>query len=69
MPSAEDLFVVGSMGRPRGVEIYSADQGKQVARLSNPEMQASVTSLHAVHPSRPLIVGGNSSGRVYAWVG
>jgi WD40 repeat protein len=61
-----DIFVVGSMNRPRSVEAYDA-QGKQLVEVRG-EALGSVMSRCCFHPStdKIIMVGGNSSGRVVA---
>ena len=57
-PSA---FVVGSMDRPRCIEVFSAKSGKRLMRLRDDEV-GSVQSLCVFHESRDLIVTCNASG-------
>ena len=61
-----DMFVVGSMNRPRCVEAYDS-QGKQLVEVQG-EALGSVMSRCCFHPSKDniVMVGGNSSGRVVA---
>ncbi|XP_071104908.1 WD repeat-containing protein 76-like [Haliotis cracherodii] len=66
-PAREDLFVVGSMKRPRQIELYN-DDGVEVQVLTNPGCLGSVCSLNAIHPSRNIVAGGNSSGRVHVFM-
>lgn len=58
-----DLFVVGSMQRPRAIEVF-APTHRQCA-ISGEQLTA-VASRCCFHPSTDqlIIVGGNSSGRV-----
>jgi WD repeat-containing protein 76 len=59
-----DLFCVGSMGRPRAIELYDAT-GKFMRSVSG-EGLSSVASRCCFHPRKDKIIvaGGNSSGRV-----
>ncbi|XP_046559731.1 WD repeat-containing protein 76-like [Haliotis rubra] len=66
-PAREDLFVVGSMARPRQIELYN-DDGVVVQVLTNPDCLGSVCSLNDIHPSRNIVAGGNSSGRVHVFM-
>ncbi len=54
------------MHQPRGVDILDALTGRRLARLEDPAF-ASVTSLNCFHPSRNMLAGGNSSGKVLLW--
>jgi len=58
-----DVFVVGSMQRPRAIEVFAPTQ-RQCA-VSGEQLTA-VASRCCFHPSTDqlIIVGGNSSGRV-----
>lgn len=47
------------------IQIYNVE-GKLVGELKD-EKLTTITSLIAVHPTRALIVGGNSSGKVFAF--
>lgn len=62
--SNEELFVVGSMKRPRTVELFG-DKGKLLRGVTGESLTA-VVSRCCFHPSqdRVIVVGGNSSGRV-----
>eukprot|EP00051_Salpingoeca_urceolata_P021785 m.346213 g.346213 ORF g.346213 m.346213 type:complete len:729 (+) comp19861_c0_seq9:372-2558(+) len=68
-PMTDDHVIIGSMGRPRSVDIFDATTGKRAVKLEHDELFNSVTSLHACHPSaaRAVIAGGNSSGRIFVW--
>merc|ERR1712146_69999 len=67
-PKQENAFVVGSMARPRQIEVYSCRWDKKkpachrVMSLQDPDFLSSVQSRNAFHPNRDL-VGGNASGR------
>jgi WD40 repeat protein len=65
-PKRDDVFVVGSMKRPRQVEVWGSN-GSSMAILTH-ELLNSVSSLNCFHPSENWIVGGNSSGRVFVWM-
>uniref|UniRef100_A0A674J3Z2 WD repeat-containing protein 76 n=1 Tax=Terrapene triunguis TaxID=2587831 RepID=A0A674J3Z2_9SAUR len=60
-PKQEDCFVVGSMARPRQIEIFQ-DTGEQLHSFYNVDYLGSVCSINAVHPTKNILVGGNSSG-------
>ncbi len=59
----EEVFVVGSMQKPRTIEIFSGRSGK-VLREIRGEALTAVASRCCFHPNRLVVVGGNSSGRV-----
>jgi WD40 repeat protein len=61
----EESFVVGSMSRPRTIEVFSGDSGKLLRGICGDAL-AAVASRCCFHPNadRLIVVGGNSSGRV-----
>lgn len=65
-PASDDVFVCGSLGQPRGVDVFSSRDGMELMRMET-EMLASVTSLHAFHPSGKQLASANASGRVHLW--
>ncbi|XP_074822772.1 WD repeat-containing protein 76 isoform X2 [Natator depressus] len=65
-PKQEDCFVVGSMARPRQIEIFQ-DTGEQLHSFYNVDYLGSVCSINAVHPTKNILVGGNSSGRLHVF--
>ncbi|XP_025916509.1 WD repeat-containing protein 76 [Apteryx rowi] len=65
-PKQEDCFVVGSMARPRQIEIFR-DTGKLLHSLYNVDYLGSVCSINVVHPTKNILVGGNSSGRLHVF--
>ncbi|KAL1123739.1 hypothetical protein AAG570_001512 [Ranatra chinensis] len=64
-PSREDAFLIGDLKKPRRIQIYGRN-GKLINELRNKEM-TTVSPVIAVHPHLPLIVGGNSSGKIHAF--
>lgn len=60
----EDIFVVGSLSKPRCVEVFNG-KGKLIRAIQG-EALSSVMSRCAFHPSSQelIVMGGNSSGRV-----
>ncbi|XP_005999745.1 WD repeat-containing protein 76 [Latimeria chalumnae] len=66
-PKQENCFVVGSMARPRQIEVFH-DTGSLVHNFMNEDYLGSVCSINAMHPSRNILVGGNSSGRVHVFM-
>mmetsp|Transcript_18538 Transcript_18538/g.17855 ORF Transcript_18538/g.17855 Transcript_18538/m.17855 type:complete len:112 (-) Transcript_18538:73-408(-) len=64
-PTVDDLFVVGSMKRPRMMELYNSMSGTNISQVTGETMTA-VASRCCFHPSSQHItlMGGNSSGRV-----
>ncbi|KFZ55238.1 WD repeat-containing protein 76, partial [Antrostomus carolinensis] len=65
-PKQEECFVVGSMARPRQIEIFQ-DTGKLLHSLYNLDCLSSVCSINVVHPTKNILVGGNSSGRLHVF--
>ncbi|XP_054025030.1 WD repeat-containing protein 76 [Dryobates pubescens] len=65
-PKQEDCFVVGSMVQPRQIEVFQ-DTGKLLHAFCNPDCLASVCSINVLHPSKNILVGGNSSGRLHVF--
>lgn len=66
-PKQEDCVIVGSMAHPRRVEIFH-ETGKWVHSFLGGETLASVCSINAMHPTRYILAGGNSSGRVHVFM-
>ncbi|KAG1668058.1 WD repeat-containing protein 76 [Nymphon striatum] len=66
LPNNEDLFVVGSMDRPRRIEILS--ETGQAFHLFSSDYLASVCSTNSIHPAYNILAGGNSSGRVHLFM-
>ena len=62
-PKREDIILVGSMNRPRQIDILS-DKGVPYPSLKGEDL-GSICSLIAYHPTQEIVVGGNSSGRVH----
>uniref|UniRef100_A0A4X1V880 WD repeat-containing protein 76 n=1 Tax=Sus scrofa TaxID=9823 RepID=A0A4X1V880_PIG len=65
-PKQEDCVIVGSMAHPRRVEIFH-ETGKSVHSFLG-ESLASVCSINAMHPTRYILAGGNSSGRIHVFM-
>ncbi|NWU96035.1 WDR76 protein, partial [Upupa epops] len=63
-PKRDDCFVVGSMAQPRQIQVFQ-DSGKLLHRFSDPDYLGSVCCINAIHPQRNILVGGNSSGRLF----
>ena len=59
-----DIFVVGSMRKPRAIELFDND-GEELRAIQGESLTA-VASRCCFHPSQDklILVGGNSSGRV-----
>ncbi|XP_072596795.1 WD repeat-containing protein 76 isoform X2 [Vulpes vulpes] len=66
-PKQEDCIIVGSMAHPRRVEIFH-ETGKQVHSFFGGECLVSVCSINAMHPTRYILAGGNSSGKVHVFM-
>lgn len=65
-PKQEDCFIVGSMAHPRRVEVFH-ETGESVRSLSG-DCLVSVCSLSVMHPTRYVLAGGNSSGRLHVFM-
>ncbi|NWS74276.1 WDR76 protein, partial [Crotophaga sulcirostris] len=65
-PKQEDCFMVGSMARPRQIEVFQ-DTGKLLHSFYNLDCLGSVCSINVVHPTKNILVGGNSSGRIHVF--
>ncbi|XP_069862085.1 WD repeat-containing protein 76 [Dipodomys merriami] len=65
-PKQEDCFMVGSMAYPRQVNIFH-ETGKMVHSFLG-ECLASVCSINAMHPTRYILAGGNSSGKLHVFM-
>ncbi|NXH15698.1 WDR76 protein, partial [Bucco capensis] len=65
-PKQENCFVVGSMARPRRIEVFQ-DTGNLLHSFYNPDCLGSVCSINVVHPTRNILVGANSSGRLHVF--
>ncbi|XP_007534179.1 WD repeat-containing protein 76 [Erinaceus europaeus] len=66
-PKQEDCAIVGSMAHPRRVEIFH-ETGRQVHSFFGEDYLASVCSINAMHPTRYILAGGNSSGKVHVFM-
>ncbi|XP_069480288.1 WD repeat-containing protein 76-like [Ambystoma mexicanum] len=66
-PRQEDCFVVGSMERPRQIDIFH-ESGELVHAFTNEDCLGSVCSINVLHPTRNLLVGGNASGRLHVFM-
>ncbi|MEQ2186154.1 WD repeat-containing protein 76, partial [Goodea atripinnis] len=64
-PKQEDCFVVGSMKRPRRVEVFH-ESGRLLHSFMD-ENVGTVLSVTAFHPTRNALLGGNSSGRMHVF--
>ncbi|XP_048187841.1 WD repeat-containing protein 76 isoform X2 [Perognathus longimembris pacificus] len=65
-PKQEDCFVIGSMAHPRQVNVFH-ETGKMVHSFLG-ESLASVCSINATHPTRYILAGGNSSGKIHVFM-
>lgn len=66
-PKYDKYAVVGSMRRPRQIDIFSSEQKSTALMRLTHENLNSVNSLNGFHPSVNMLAGGNSSGKVYLW--
>jgi len=68
-PRLEGMFVMGSMERPRQIEMWGTErQSLDLVATLRGDWLGSVCSLVEVHPSMDVVVGGNSSGRVHMFM-
>ncbi len=65
-PKHPDAFVIGSLEQPRRIEVYSASSGFQIASVRSDYMN-SCQSINVFHPTRNILVGANSSGRIHLY--
>uniref|UniRef100_A0A8P4G3K5 WD repeat-containing protein 76 n=1 Tax=Dicentrarchus labrax TaxID=13489 RepID=A0A8P4G3K5_DICLA len=65
-PKREDCFVVGSMSRPRRVEVFH-ENGQPQHSFMDGENLNTVLSVTAFHPTRNALLGGNASGRLHVF--
>ncbi|XP_043841555.1 WD repeat-containing protein 76 isoform X2 [Dromiciops gliroides] len=67
-PKQEDCFIVGSMARPRSIDVFH-ESGELVHSFIDEECLASVCSISVMHPTQNILAGGNSSGRIHVFKG
>ncbi|XP_056135267.1 WD repeat-containing protein 76 [Lampris incognitus] len=65
-PKREDCFVVGSMARPRRVDVFH-ESGQLQHSFGNQDHLSTVLSVTAFHPTRNALLGGNNSGRLHVF--
>ncbi|XP_041645055.1 WD repeat-containing protein 76 isoform X2 [Cheilinus undulatus] len=65
-PKQEDCFVIGSMLRPRRVQVFH-ESGQLQHSFTDKENLNTVLSVTVFHPTRNALVGGNSSGRLHVF--
>ncbi|KAM7423824.1 hypothetical protein PAMA_000268 [Pampus argenteus] len=65
-PKREDCFVVGSMLKPRRVQVFH-ESGQPQHSFTDDENLNTVLSITAFHPSRNALLGGNASGRLHVF--
>ncbi|XP_003791827.1 WD repeat-containing protein 76 [Otolemur garnettii] len=66
-PKQEDCFIIASMAYPRRVEIFH-ETGKGIHSFFGGECLVSVCSINAMHPTRYIMAGGNSSGKIHVFM-
>lgn len=64
-PGRDDVFFVGSMGWFRQIEAFS-DRGAALPSLRGNHL-SSVCSVVKCHPSRDVVVGGDSAGKIHVF--
>lgn len=65
-PKLEDCFVVGSMMKPRRVQVFH-ESGQFQHSFMDSENLSTVLSVTAFHPTRNALLGGNASGRLHVF--
>ncbi|XP_071378582.1 WD repeat-containing protein 76 isoform X2 [Centroberyx affinis] len=65
-PKQEDCFVVGSMERPRRVQVFH-ESGQLQHAFRDDDHLSTVLSVTAFHPTRNALLGGNASGRLHVF--
>ncbi|XP_029000328.1 WD repeat-containing protein 76 isoform X2 [Betta splendens] len=63
-PKQEDCFVVGSMLRPRRVQVFHVSGQLQHTFMDN-TILTTVLPVNVFHPTRNALLGGNASGRLH----
>ncbi|XP_072479727.1 WD repeat-containing protein 76 isoform X2 [Notamacropus eugenii] len=66
-PKQEDCFIVGSMARPRRIDVFH-ESGELVHSFLD-ECLASVCSINVMHPTQNILAGGNCSGKIHVFKG
>ncbi|XP_054719663.1 LOW QUALITY PROTEIN: WD repeat-containing protein 76-like [Uloborus diversus] len=66
LPNSDEHFVIGGMGYPRKIEVFDHDLNH--AHKFIDENLNSICSVNVFHPNRPVLAGGNSSGKVYVYM-
>ncbi|XP_066197799.1 WD repeat-containing protein 76 [Saccopteryx leptura] len=66
-PKQEDCIIVGSMAHPRQIEVFH-ETGKRVHSFLGGECLVSVCPINAMHPTRYILAGGNSCGRIHVFM-
>ncbi|KAG7222418.1 hypothetical protein INR49_016278 [Caranx melampygus] len=65
-PKQEDCFVLGSMLRPRRIQVFH-ESGQLQHTFMDEENLSTVLSVTAFHPTRNALLGGNASGRLHVF--
>ncbi|KAF3686798.1 WD repeat-containing protein 76 [Channa argus] len=65
-PKQEACFVVGSMLKPRRVQVFH-ESGRLQHSFLDEDNLSTVLSITAFHPTRNALLGGNSSGRLHVF--
>ncbi|TRY95285.1 hypothetical protein DNTS_006741, partial [Danionella cerebrum] len=63
-PKHQECFVFGNPGKTPRIEVYH-ESGRILHSLQNKEHLTTVCSIAAFHPSRNILLGGNSSGKLH----
>ncbi|XP_066936595.1 WD repeat-containing protein 76-like [Clytia hemisphaerica] len=67
-PKTENCFVIGSMGHPRKLDVYSCvGPGRLEWIPLRDDNFGTVGSVNAFHPTKNILISGNSSGKAHVW--
>lgn len=64
---SDSTVLCGSLSQPRGIDVFDASDGCELAQRLEPDTLTSVVSLIAQHPTRPVVAASNASGKCYLW--
>ncbi|XP_061428536.1 WD repeat-containing protein 76 isoform X3 [Lethenteron reissneri] len=67
VPGGEDMWMCGSMEWPRHLDVFSAT-GQKLLVVGKEEI-SSICTVITFHPTRPVLVACNSSGKVHLFAG
>ncbi|KAI4872976.1 hypothetical protein NFI96_023663, partial [Prochilodus magdalenae] len=65
-PKQDDCFVIGSMDRPRRIQVYH-ESSCLLQSLQSEDHLTTVCSVTAFHPNKHAVLGANASGRLHVF--